>query len=841
MLTLALSTLRARKGAFAGAFVALLFAAALVTACGTLLDTGLRGTIPTERYAGTPVLVTADQELHWTKVKKGKTKEKSKPLTERAWAKADPALVKRLAAVPGVHAVVPELTFPANVLTDKGPLAEGASWGHAWQSARLTPFALRDGRAPTGADEIVADAGSGLRTGAKVTVQSTGAPSVYEVVGIAAPAGRDALARQSTLFFSTEQARRLAGHPGQVSALGLLTVPGATVSDVRAGALEAVSGTPSLEVRSGDDRGPVEFIDAGKARVSLISLGGAMGGTSLLVALLVVAGTFALSIQQRARELALLRAVGATPRQLRRMVGREALVVGLLAGPPGAVAGLFLARWMHGRFVAVGALPDTLELTVSAFPPVAAVLATLLAAWGAARVSVRGPARMRPTEGLAAVALGSERPHTGRVVAGVLAAVGYVVLVVVLSGLKTDAAATPVTFLSVIVATAAIALLGPSLARSATWAAGGIAQRISPASGFLAARNTRAGARRVAAVVTPLSLAVAMASTILFTQTTSSHSAGEQAASGTRASYVLAASEPGVPAVAAQAVRERVPGTTVTEVVRTTVRIGQDKFPAQGVSSPGLTRTLDPEVTAGTLAAMDDGTVALSELAARTRHARVGDRVTVTLGDGVEKDLEVSAVYERGLGFGDLLLPHRLVAAHVDRPLSSSVLVAGAPSRSALTAALRPFPTVHVLDRTAVAAARRTQEGAQAQVNYIAMGLVIAFTAIAVVNTLVMSTSARRREFALLRMIGTTGRQLRAMLRWETLTVTLLAIALGAAVACATLTAYSLGMTGAATPYAPLVPCLAVIATAVLLAFVSTALPARAAQRSGAGTPTEVE
>ncbi|WP_442818494.1 transposase domain-containing protein [Streptomyces sp. NBC_01320] len=721
------------------------------------------------------------------------------------------------------------------------PLAEGASWGHAWESARLTPFALRDGRAPTGADEIVADASSGLRTGAKVTVQSTGAPSVYEVVGIAAPAGRDALARQSTLFFSTEQARRLAGHPGQVSALGLLTVPGATVSDVRARALEAVSGTPSLEVRSGDDRGPVEFIDAGKARVSLISLGGAMGGTSLLVALLVVAGTFALSIQQRARELALLRAVGATPRQLRRMVGREALVVGLLAGPPGAVAGLFLARWMHGRFVAVGALPDTLELTVSAFPPVAAFLATLLAAWGAARVSARGPARMRPTEGLAAAALGSERPHAGRVVAGVLAAVGYVVLVVVLSGLKTDAAATPVTFLSVIVAAAAIALLGPSLARSATWVTGGIAQRISPASGFLAARNTRAGARRVAAVVTPLSLAVAMASTILFTQTTSSHSAGEQAASGTRAPYVLTASEPGVPTVAAQAVRERVPGTTVTEVVRTTVRIGQDKFPAQGVSSPGLARTLDPEVTAGTLAAMGDGTVALSELAARTRHAQVGDHIPLTLGDGVKKDLEVSAVYERGLGFGDLLLPHRLVAAHVDQPLSSSVLVAGAPSRSALTTALRPFPTVHVLDRTAVAAARRTQEGAQAQVNYIAMGLVIAFTAIAVVNTLVMSTSARRRELALLRMIGTTGRQLRAMLRWETLTVTLLAIALGAAVACATLTAYSLGMTGAATPYAPLVPCLAVIATAVLLAFVSTALPARAAQRSGAGTPTEVE
>lgn len=833
MLTLALSTLRARKGAFVGAFVALMCAAALVTACGALLDTGLRGRIPTERYAGTPVLVTADQELHWTKVKKGKTKEKSKPLTERAWLDADPALLKKLAEVPGVRDVVTELTFPAHVLTPKGPLAEGASWGHAWESASLTPFALREGRAPAAADEIVADAGAGLRTGAKVTVQSTGDPAVYEVVGVAAPAGRDALPRQSTLFFSDGEARRLAGHPGQVSALGLLTAPGAGTSDVRDKAVEALAGT-SLKVRSGDGRGPVEFIDADKARVSLISLGGAMGGTSLLVALLVVAGTFALSVQQRSRELALLRAIGATPRQLRRMVGREAMVVGLLAGLPGALAGLFLARWMHGRFVEVGALPDTLELTLSAFPPIAAVLATLLAAWGAARVSARRPARVRPTEGLAEAALATGRPGLGRVVAGLLAAVGYVVLVLVLSGLETDAAATPVTFLSVILAAGAIALLGPPIAKSAAVVLGRAAGRMSPGAGFLAAQNTRTNAGRLAAVVTPLSLAVAMASTILFTQTTSSHAAGEQAVSGTKAPYVLAAPGPGVPSGVAEAVRERVPGATATEVVRTTVRIGQDKFPAQGVSSRGLPLTLDPEVTSGSLATMNGGTAALSDLAARTRNARVGESVTVTLGDGVKKHLKVSAIYERGLGFGDLLLPHELVAAHVDNPLPSSVLVAGAPDAEELTAAVSAFPAVRVLDRAGVEAARRTQDGTQAQVNYVAMGLIIAFTGIAVVNTLVMATSARRREFALLRMIGATGRQLRAMLRWETLTVSLLSVVLGTTVAYATLTAYSLGMTGTTTPYAPPLTYLSVVATATALAFLATALPARAAQRGPA-------
>lgn len=383
-------------------------------------------------------------------------------------------------------------------------------------------------------------------------------------------------------------------------------------------------------------------------------------------------------------------------------------------------------------------------------------------------------------------------------------------------------------------AAGAIALPGQPIAKSATLVLGWVAQRVSPAAGFLAAQNTRTNAHRLAAVITPLSLAVAMASTILFTQTTSSHAAGEQAGSGTKAPYVLAASGPGVPSVVAETVRERVPGMTATEVIRTTVRIRQDKFPAQGLSSRGLSRTLDPEVTSGTLAAMNGDTVALSSLAARTRNAQVGERVTVTLGDGVKKDLKVSAIYERGLGFGDLLLSHQLVAAHVDNPLSSSVLVAGAPSAEELAAALSGFPAVHVLDRADVEAARRTQGGAQAQVNYIAMGLIIAFTGIAVVNTLVMATSARRREFALLRMIGTTGRQLRAMLRWETLTVSLPAIVLGTTVAYATLTAYSLGMTGTATPDVPTLTYLSVIATATALAFLSTALPARAAQRGAA-------
>ncbi|GCD98462.1 ABC transporter permease [Embleya hyalina] len=839
MLFLALRTLRARKGGFVGAFVALICAAALVTACGALLETGLRGDIRIERYAATDTVVTADQNLHWTKHKKGKTKVKSKPLTEHAWL--DGAAVDRLRTIPGVE-VVPELTFSAHVLTAGGRAldTDDNAWGHAWESARLTPFGLRAGRAPAAAGEIVLDADLARRArvevGGTVTVQAGQAPGTYRVVGVATPPGRDALARQATVFFGAEDARRLAGHPGQVAAVGLFPAPGADPGAVRKAARTALAGT-GAQVRTGTDRGPAEFPAAAKARVTLISLGGALGGTSLLVAVLVVVGTFALSVQQRRREIALLRAIGATPRQIRRMVGREALVVGLLAGALGAFAGLGLARWLHGRFVAFGAMPDTLELRLGPFPPIGAALLTLVAAWTAARVSVRRAARVRPTEALADAAIERPRVGVGRLIGGLIAAAGYAVLLLVLSGLDTEPKSTPVTFLTVILAAVAIALLGPIVARAATAVFGAVVGRLSPVSGFLAARNARAAAERVAAVVTPLSLAVAMASTILFTQTTASHAAQEQAKSGTLASYTLAAG-PGVPGRAAEAARA-VPGVeAVTEVLHTLVRAGQDKFPAQGVTPEGLERTLDLKTRSGSLAAMTDTTIAVSDLAARTKGVGVGEDLEVTMGDGVVVTLEVVAVYERGLGFGDLTLPYAVTAAHVDRPAAAAVLISGTPalSREPLRHAIADFPGVRVLDRGEVEQARRDQAGTQAQVNYVAMGLIIAFTGIAVVNTLVMATSARRREFALLRLVGTTRRQVMRMLRWETGAVVLLATGLGSLVAYATLTAYSMGMTKSASPYAPPLTYATVVVVAAVLALLSTVVPARVALR---GNPAD--
>ncbi|MER5536426.1 ABC transporter permease [Streptomyces mirabilis] len=838
MLRYALRTVRARKGGFLGAFFALMCAAALITACGTLLETGLRGTIATERYAATPVVVSADQNVHQTTVKhkKGKTKvkHKAKPMAERAWLPGD--LATELRKVPGVREVIPELTFLAEPLAPGGAVdKERPAYGHAWDSAALTPYTLATGTAPKADGDLVIDRRlaerAHLEPGDRLTVQSTQSPRTYRVTGIAAPARE--VRHQTALFFSTAEAHRLAAHPGQVTAFGVLPAKGTDAAVLKRSISTALHGTKAphgttAQVSSGDGRGPVEFLDAAAARTKLVSMGGAMGGTSLLVAVLVVVGTFALFVQQRHRELALLRAIAATSGQIRALLGREALIVGAVAGITGALAGLPLGSWLHGRFVAMGAVPATLQHTVSVFPPFAALAATLLGAWAAARISSRRIARIRPAEALAEARAERTRPAWGRILAGVALLAGGAVLVAVLSVLRTEPASTPVTFLAVVVLASSVALLGPLLVRAAVAVLGGPLALTGPSS-RLARANLRGHAVRMASVVTPVTLLIGMTCTVLFVQPTLGNAARAQAREGIRADWVVAVQGPGVPAEAAR--RLRTQHDTVTEVVRTTVRVGLDKYAAQGVTPGGLTRTWDPDVTAGSLKKLTEDTVAVSELAADQLHLKPGSPLRLTLGDGTPATPTVVAVYAKGLGFGDLTFAHDLIARHVDNPLATSVLVSTARTQTQLATTLREFPGIHVLAPAAADSIQAARQQANAEVNYLAMGLVLAFTAIAVVNTLAMSVSERVREFALLCLAGATRRQVLRMLRTEALSVLLLATALGSGIALAVLTAFSVGMTGEAAPAVTPLVYVAVVALAGLLALVATALPGRVALR----------
>jgi putative ABC transport system permease protein len=817
MLGIALSTLRSRTSGFVGALVALFTAAALLTACGILLQTGLRGSVPTERYATAPVVVAADQQLHFEKHKKGKVKTKSKPLTETA--RMPFGELDKVRAVPIVANAVPEVTFPAAVL---GPPAGQPSWGHAWESAVLTPYTLRSGRAPTAANEVVLDARSGARVGQRITIQATSAPTTYTVVGVTA----QALPEQRSVFFSIAEARRLAGD--RLTAIGVWLAPGASADQL---AKLLHSAAPGVKVYTGSQRSTVEFRSAAAAQVKLISMSGALGGTALLVAILVVVGTLALSVQQRHAEIALLRAIAATPRQIRRMLSQEALVVGVVAAGLGAAAGVPIAHWLRGRFVADGAIPQSLGLVAGPLPMLAAAVVTVGAAWLAARVAARHVSRIHPSAALADAAAPPRRIGKGAAAAGTVLLAGGIGLMVLLRSLHAEPAAMPVTLLTVVACVAGLALLGTGFARAASAVLVVPVRLLAGTSGYLAAANIAANPRRLAAVVSPVTLAVAMAATILFSQTTLTDAARQQVADGSIAAYALHDAGPGVPTDVADAVGA-VPGVTaVTEVLHSSVWIGKNRYAAQGVTPAGLSSTLDLGVHSGTTQDMAADTVAVSKTTADAVGKHVGDTLGLRLGDGTPANLRVVAVYDRGLGFGAVSLPYQLMVGHVDVPLADSVLVAAPPSaRAALDATAHRFPGIELRDRAAVPA--QTAEASNARIMDVALGLIIAFATIAVVNTLSMGTGDRKREFALLRLLGTTRRQVLRMLLAETVVVALLGLIAGATIAGATLAGFAAGITGTGVPAVSATWCVAIVACSVLLAHIATTVTARVALRT---------
>lgn len=505
----------------------------------------------------------------------------------------------------------------------------------------------------------------------------------------------------------------------------------------------------------------------------------------------------------------------------------------LLAAVPGAAVGWALAGWLHSRLVDLGAVPDTLALAASPFPPIAAVVVTVAGAWFAARVSARQTVRIEPTQALSDAAAPSRLIRPGRLAAGAAALAVGIVLLAVLRVLDTEPASAPVTFLVVIVLSTAIAMLGPLLARLAV-AVVGLPLRLSPVAGHLAVANTHAQAVRFAGVIAPLSLMIAMACTVAFVPATMTDAVTREARAGTNADLVIVSDGPGVAPGIADELRHRSDVTSVTQVVPTSVRVGLDRHGVQGVSPDGIEHTLDHDVTSGDMADLAPDAIAVSETTAHRHDLEVGDTIELTMGDGTPRSFDVVALYARGLAFGDLTMHHDVVAAHVDNPLSTSVLVTLATGSSSdeLSAAIDRHPGLHVLDSDAADALRAERHRADAEVNYLVLGVIVVFTAIAAVNALAMSTAERSRELALLRLIGLTRGQVLRMLRLEVLIVAGTAIAAGSLVAVATLTVFSIGMTGTARPGIVPATYLAIVAVATLLAAGACLIPARATTRN---------
>ncbi|MFJ6796656.1 FtsX-like permease family protein [Streptomyces sp. NPDC091268] len=817
---LARAAVRFRPAAFAGTFVALLMTVAIVCACGILLESGLRAGLPPTRYAGAPVLVAADQQARLQVGTGEGAYEATARIPERA--RVDAALLDRLAPL---GRAVPDVLFP--VRADDGRTADAYGWG----STAFTGTRLSAGRAPAGPGEVVlagspgtdrirldtpvgkrefrvvghADAGSG---GTGADADRAGGPRDGGVRdGVLPDDGRGGAA--AGVWFADAEARALSGHPDALDAIVLFDADPAKAREVLDGRARVLTG----DARTLDPR-----LDG--AREVLAGLGGSFGGIATLVAVFTAAGTVALSVGQRSREFALLRAIGATPRQIRRTVATEALLVAPVAGALGCVPGIGLAAWWFGRLQAKGALPDGVELAVSWIPLATAVgiglTTALLAGWAAAR----RPARIRPGLALAASAVERLRPGWIRTPLGLAALAGgaaCAALAATATGEDAANAALGVVMLFML----AVALLGPLIARACA-AVLGLPLRAGGAAGSLAAANSWAHSRRLASAITPIVLAMAFSSTLVFLHTSEDRAVRQQQEAALLADHVL--TDPSSEAVASGA------GVAVTRAsVLAEVGTGGGRLlrtaSAQGVAGD-LATVQDLGVREGSLARLTPGTVAVDRTLADSAKVSVGDRLDLRMPDGTPAAPEIVAVYTRGLGVAEVTLPAADLNPRTTAGRATELLVRG-PLPTTLAGASGPRSQVSASQWTA---RQNLDRELNAWANTTMAAVLGGFAAVAAANTLVMTVLDRRRELRMLRLVGSTRRQVLRMLRWEALLVACAGIGLGSTIALATLIPLTNALTGSA-PYVPPLLYASFTAATLALALTATTLPARRALR----------
>ncbi|UOE44980.1 ABC transporter permease [Agromyces larvae] len=822
MNTLIRAGIRQNRGTLIGVFVAVLTATMLATGLGVLIESGSRGGIDPERYAAADVIVGGDQSFE---TPEGATYS----LPERVPLPTD--AVAAIRSLPAAAEVIRDATVP---LSWDGSLIEA----HGWSSAALTPYRISRGRTPVAANEVAVDDNLAPRTelGATITLAHGGIDADYRVVGVAAAGSGDQPDRAGHVFMTDAAASALAPGGGAGDLVGVFAGPGISPGEL---ASEIRAQLPDTVTYTGDERGAVEFLDAGAARGTLVAIGSSFAGTAVLIALFVVATTLSLSIQRRRRDFALMRAIGATPLQIHRLIAQEVLLVAGAGALIGVIPGYLLAVVMRLGFAQAGVIPQDFALTFGAIPALVAVVVMLVASQLAAAVAARRPARINPIEALREASTTPPRVGRGRTITGlVLGSIGLLASAVPLFLPGTIAVAGPIAAALLLIV--AVGLLGPHLVRIAVAVLGWPLRHVRSPAAFLAAANARSNARRLAAAIVPLALGIGLALVQVGTQSIVAAEATSQSHAGVTADLMVTGGASGLSdaAVASIArtsgVREANP-VALSQMIFSFEQLGDptsDQYPVQGIDPAATASTMDLGVTAGALEALTDPqAIALSSDAALAAGVGVGDTVSGHFGDGTAVTSTVVAVYARGLGFGDATMTNAALLAHTTTGLSEYVLVGTEPGQRAHVQESLEAAGFTVADRGELRAAGDRARDANSLVNLVALAVILGYIAIAVVNTLVMATGERRREFALMQLVGSTRRQVRAMMRTESVMVVVLAAVLGALVAGPPLLGISFGVSGRLLPNLSPLEAIAIVGSLGVIGLISLAVATRAAMR----------
>jgi putative ABC transport system permease protein len=673
----------------------------------------------------------------------------------------------------------------------------GVSWG---DDPDLSPLRLVDGVAPAGPDEIAVDTetlqAGGFALGDTVRVLTPGPTVQATLVGVFRYGTSGNLAGATLTAFEPARAQEL-------------LLGGDRWTDVRAVAAEglgqaelaerveqafAAADLADVEVRTGEQASDeaTESLTAGLGFITTFLL--VFAGVSLFVGAFIIVNTFSVLIARRTRELALLRAVGASRRQITASVLAEAFLVGLVGGVVGLGVGVLLALGLRALFALVGfeipaggivVLPRTVVVAVAV-----GVVLTMVAAWLPARRAGRVPpmAALRDD-----VVLPTRSLRTRSLVGAGLLALGTGLLGVGLSGrVENGIAYVGAGLLLVFVA---VALLAAVLGGPVTAALGWPASR--SAVGRLAVRNAQRDRRRTAATAGALMIGLALVTMIGVLGASSTRSIEATLDDVLRADFIVTSTtfQPFSPELG-DAVAEVEGVEVVSRIASAPVVIGTPPADGTGpgrlggaafassVQPESVLAVLDVPVLEGSIDTLADAAVALDRDTATAQGLGLGDRVTLTWASG-PREYEVGAILGSGTQLTGATVSRQEMLGAGEPEQDQVLYVSSEPDadpevvREDIDAIVAEYPVAQLLDQTEFADQVRGQVDQLLSLVYALLGLAVVIAVLGIVNTLVLSVLERTREIGLLHAVGTSRRQLRRMVRVEAVLIALFGALLG--------------------------------------------------------------
>ncbi|HET6627886.1 MAG TPA: FtsX-like permease family protein, partial [Nocardioidaceae bacterium] len=754
-----------------------------------------------------------------------------------------PTLVDRVEQVAGVAEARPAVKGSGLLEYDGRPIVpSGPSMLTSWAPAPFGAFSIRSGRPPQGTGEVVVDVATardhGIEVGDTVTVRATRSAKL-EVVGLAGFGDGDGLPNTTVALVDLAAAQSLLELGDGVSEIQVLTADETSASQVQGDLGAALGG--DYEIASSQDIAGASA-SAAKTQLSYLRLMlFVLAGAALLIGGFLIANTFSVVISQRTRELAMLRAVGATGRQVVASVLGEAVVLGLVGSALGVGLGVVAAIGLRQVVGAFGiALPDAGLVVLPRTVVVAFVIGIVVTVLAAAGPSRRA-ARVAPVEAMRQSDAVSGVRRT-RVIAGAVAAV---VAVAALGAVLAELGPVLLIGVAGVFGVLALGLLGPVLAPLLTRTVGRPLDATG-VPGALARQSTGRAPRRTAATVLALALSLALISFMAIVATSIKGAVSSSYREVVSADFVVESARGEMLGGLAPHTFHRVEG--LDEVATASrMRYGHWK---DGERTSALT-AIDPatlpdvanlDMVAGSLSDLADGGIVLAEQEAVDRGLEVGDRVPMTFSRTGAQALELVGLVAdedaQALSTGYLISLEtfrRHFTENVDATVFVKVAdgVSAAAARAALDDALAGIPTAEVRDQAAAV------EGRTAGVDQI-LGLVtvlLLFTVLiallGITNTLALSIVERTREIGLLRAVGMTQRQLRAMVRAEAALIAgaavVVGLALGAAFGAGAVSAF--GRTSPVALSLPAGQLLLVVVAATVAGVAAGSLPARRAAR----------